>query len=83
MNRSGPVRVYKALLLLYPRPFRQNYGEDMALLFAEQLRDENRWRVCSRAATDLALTVPTRYLEVIMKTSTSPFLSTFFGADAN
>lgn len=82
MNRSGAVRVYEALLVLYPSPFRREYGEDMALLFGEQLRDEKAWRVCSRAATDLALTVPTRYLEVIMKTSTSPFLSTFFGAVA-
>ena len=82
MNRTGAVRVYAGLLLLYPRPFRREYGEDMALLFAEQLRDENPWRVCSRAATDLALTVPTRHLEVVMKASTSPFLSTFFGAVA-
>jgi hypothetical protein len=76
------VRAYKALLVLYPRPFRREYGEDMALLFAEQLRDESAWRVCARAATDLALTVPTRYLEAVMKSSTSPFLSALFGAVA-
>lgn len=82
MSRSGAARVYGALLALYPRRFRREYGEDMVLLFAEQLRDENAWRVYSRAATDLALTVPTSYLEVVMKTSTSPFLSMFFGAVA-
>jgi len=78
----GAARVYAALLALYPRRFRREYGEDMVLLFAEQLRDENAWRVYSRAATDLALTVPTSYLEVVMKTSTSPFLSMFLGAVA-
>jgi hypothetical protein len=82
MSRSGTVRIYEALLVLYPRRFRREYGEDMAQLFAEQLRDENAWRVCSRAATDLALTVPTRYLEVIMKTSASLLLSTLLGAVA-
>ncbi len=82
MNRSRPVRIYQALLVFYPRRFRREYGEDMVLLFAEQLRDESAWRVCSRATTDFALTVPTRHLEVIMKKSTSPFLSTFFGAVA-
>jgi len=68
--------------VLYPRSFRREYGEDMALLFEEQLRDENPWRVCTRAATDLALTIPTNHLEAVMKASTSPFLSTLFGAVA-
>lgn len=82
MSPKGPVRVYAALVVLYPRRFRTEYGDDMVQLFAQQLRDENAWRVCSRAATDLALTVPTRYLEVIMKTSTSPLLSAVLGAIA-
>lgn len=82
MTRPATVRAYGALLVLYPRSFRREYGEDMALLFEEQLRDENPWRVCTRAATDLALTIPTNHLEAVMKASTSPFLSTLFGAVA-
>ncbi len=74
------VGAYRALLVLYPRRFRRDYAEDMVLMFAQQLRDESAWRVCSRAATDLALSVPTRYLELVMKTTTSPFLSTLFAA---
>ena len=82
MNAPIAVRVYAALLALYPRRFRREYRHDMTLLFTEQLRDENAWRVCSRAAIDLALTVPTRYLEVVMKTPASPFVPTLFGAIA-
>ncbi len=39
---SGPTAggIYSGLLRLYPRRFRDDYGVDMALLFAEQLRDE-------------------------------------------
>lgn len=82
MNRRVAERVYEALLVLYPRRFRREYGEDMALLFAAQLRDEATWRVCARAGTDLALTIPTRYLEATMQRSSSPFLPALFGSIA-
>lgn len=82
MTRPATVRAYEALLILYPRSFRREYGEDMSLMFSMQLRDENTVRVCARAGIDLALTIPTRYLETVMKTATSPFLSVLFGAVA-
>lgn len=51
-NRTAPrsgrsERIYAALLHAYPREFRGRYGEEMILLFADQLRD-------ARAATGAA-----------------------------
>lgn len=60
------LRAYARLVRLYPSTFRDAYGEDMVALLAAQLRDEPRGRVWARAATDLALTLPTRHLEAHM-----------------
>jgi hypothetical protein len=62
---SGPG-LYGALLHLYPRAFRLEYGEDMSRLLALQLRDERALRVWCRTAVDLALTVPALRLECLM-----------------
>ena len=35
-------RVYRALLRLYPEPFRAEFGEPMAQLFRDQVRDSAR-----------------------------------------
>jgi hypothetical protein len=58
--------VYRALLRFYPRNFRDEYGPDMFLLFANQLRDEPALRVWTRGLFDLAITVPNRHLEAHM-----------------
>ncbi|MGZ4711918.1 MAG: hypothetical protein ACXVJ7_15180 [Acidimicrobiia bacterium] len=58
--------VYRGLVRLYPRSFREEYGEDLVALFAEQCRDEPPVRVYARAAVDLILTIPVRHLEVPM-----------------
>lgn len=71
---------YRALLRLYPRRFRDEYGADMALLFADQLRDEPAARVWARSAIDLALTVPTRHLEAHMNRAPSMLLPVLFAA---
>ena len=63
MTSRRAVVVYRKLLWLYPRSFRDEYGSDMALLFADQLRDEPAARVWARGAVDLAITVPARHLE--------------------
>jgi len=52
-----------ALLHLYPRGFREEYGADRALLVAASLRDERAGSVVARTLVDLAITVPTRHLE--------------------
>jgi hypothetical protein len=65
------LRAYRVLLHLYPRRFRREYGDDMVLLLEDQLRDEGTARVLGRAVLDLALTVPTRHLEVHVKHSSA------------
>jgi hypothetical protein len=66
------VRLYRLLLWLYPRRFRREYGDDMAALLAEQLRDEHPLRIAGRTALDLFTTVPVRHLEVVMPRSSIP-----------
>ena len=63
MSAPRAVAVYRWLLRFYPRRFRDEYGLDMVLLFANQLRDEPAPRVWARGAVDLAITVPARHLE--------------------
>ena len=74
------VGAYRAFLRLYPRRFRDEYGADMALLFADQMRDEAARRVWARTFVDLAITVPTRHLEAHMKRTPSPTLALSIGA---
>ena len=57
---------YGALLRLYPRQFREEYGEDMAQLLRNQLRDESASRVWARTVLDVAMTVPSLRLEAHM-----------------
>lgn len=60
------VRVYRTLMGMYPRRFRDDYASDMVQLMREQFGDEPAWRVCGRAAVDLAITIPTQQLEAHM-----------------
>lgn len=60
------TRVYRAATRLYPRAFREEYGDDLVALFEEQTRDEPAARVAGRAVLDLIVTVPIRHLEVPM-----------------
>jgi hypothetical protein len=74
------LRVYRLLVHLYPRRFREEYGPDLVLLVADQLRDEPTWRVLSRSAVDLAVTLPTRHLEAHMDRAPTPLVPAVFGA---
>jgi hypothetical protein len=76
------VRVYRQLVRLYPRRFREEYGPDLVGLLADQLRDEPTWRVATRTAVDLALTLPSRHLETRMDRSPTPVVPVLFGAIA-
>lgn len=76
------MRVYRALLHLYPRSFRIEYGDDMVLLLRLQLRDENVVRVAARAAVDFAITIPARHLEAHMNHTATTALVITFGAVA-
>lgn len=79
---SGPraVRLYEALLRLYPRSFRDEYGPDMVLLFSRQLREESAVRVWTRGAVDLAITLPTLHLETSMTRNANPVVPLGFAA---
>ena len=66
MTTPRSAGVYRCLLRIYPRSFRDEYGPDMVLLLADQLRHEPAARVWARVAVDLAVTAPARHLEVRM-----------------
>jgi hypothetical protein len=59
------VGVYRSLLRLYPRSFRADYGEPMAQIFADRLRDTGR-RAWFLAGPDLLRTVPIQRTEALM-----------------
>jgi hypothetical protein len=76
------VRLYRMFVRLYPKQFRQEYGTDLVGLVADQLRDEPTWRVLTRSAIDLALTLPARHLEAYMDRRPTNVLPLLFGAVA-
>jgi predicted permease len=64
--------VYRALLWCYPAAFRQEYGGEMLLMFADQLDDARRSRnrvkeaaLWLRAATDVLTIAPKEHYHVI------------------
>lgn len=58
-------RLYRSLTVLYPRGFRAVYGEPMAQLFADSVRDVGA-RAWLRALPDLVRTVPPQRIEAVM-----------------
>jgi hypothetical protein len=68
------ARGYRGVLRLYPRTFREEYGDDMELLAREQYRAEPAPRVVVRTLFDLAISIPNQHLEVHM--SGAPSLQT-------
>lgn len=65
VNQS--VWVYRRLISLYPRPFRREYSEDLAVSFALLLDEHGPARCWLRTIRDLCSTVPTQHMEVHMK----------------
>jgi len=80
MSRDLVVAVYRQLVRLYPRAFRDNYGTDLVDLLDEQLRDEPTTRVIARCLADLALTLPHQHLEAHMERSTNLVVTCALGA---
>jgi tellurite resistance protein TehA-like permease len=76
------VRAYGALVALYPRTFRDEYGADMVQLVRDTCDDEPAWRVASRVVVDLALSIPTQHLERHMKRNPSPLIPLIYTAVA-
>jgi hypothetical protein len=81
---GGPrgERVYAALVRLYPRPFRENYGADLAQLLRDQCAEEPAWRVYGRALVDLAITVPSQHLEALVHNNSTRVVSLLYAAIA-
>jgi hypothetical protein len=68
------LTAYRALLHLYPREFRREFGDDMVALLREQRADEGAVRVLGRAVLDLLVTVPTTHMEARMSRASTPIL---------
>ena len=67
-RRMSGERLYRSLLLLYPRRFRREYRAQMVQLFRDQRRDRGRgaWLTTFR---DLFATVPVQHTEAFMHLS--------------
>ena len=66
MRAGSAVRVYRSLLLLYPRHFRDRYTDDLVQTFTDlsgELGPRRAWR---RVALDLVVTAPRYRLETLM-----------------
>jgi len=66
MGAGSAVRVYRSLLLLYPRDFRDRYTDDLVQTLTDlsgELGPRRAWR---RVALDLVVTVPRYRLETFM-----------------
>ena len=64
-------RTYRAAVRLYPRDFREQYGDDLAQLFANLVSDLGPRRAWSRTLLDLVITLPIYRLETIMRPTRS------------
>jgi hypothetical protein len=68
VNRDDlAIGVYRALIRLHPRRFRDEYGADMTQLMREQCHDESTGRVLTRAVIDAAISIPTQHMEARMR----------------
>ena len=76
------VGAYRALVRLYPRRVRAEYGADMVQLVRDQCADEPAWRVASRIVVDAALTLPAQHLETHMNRNPNPLVPLIYAAVA-
>ena len=78
MTTNRLVTAYRHTIRLYPRSFRDEFGDDLVRLFADQLAEEPAPRVITRTVLDLALTVPQRHLESDMHVTRSSVVPVVF-----
>jgi hypothetical protein len=71
MSANVHAALYRRLVALYPREFRDEYREDLAATFATQLIDDGALRCWLRTARDLIVTLPSQHLESRMHRSSS------------
>lgn len=63
---SAHHRTYRGLVRLYPRSFRDQYGDALELHFADLLADRGARATWARTGLDLAVTLPRYRLESLM-----------------
>ena len=63
---AAGTSVYRALVRLYPRDFRSDYGDDLDQLFADLVDRDGAAAAWRRTLVDLAATVPRYRLETVM-----------------
>lgn len=63
---SGTHPVYRSLVRLYPKDFRDRYGDDLAQHFADLVNERGNGKACARTGIDLIVTLPRYRLENIM-----------------
>jgi hypothetical protein len=62
--RRNVLKIYRALLFLYPAEFRHEYGEEMELLFAMRLESGPPLRVWLETLADVVVTAPREHLHI-------------------
>ena len=63
---AAGLPLYRAIVRLYPREFRQHFGDDLVLHFEDLVARDGASRAWGRTAVDLAVTLPRYRLETIM-----------------
>ena len=64
------IRTYRLLLLLYPRQFRAEFGDDLVQMFTDLARRDGRTGAWLRCLTDAAVSVPRLRMESVMHPNT-------------
>jgi hypothetical protein len=67
MGTGSAVGVYRHLLLLYPRDFRDRYGDDLVQTFTDLTGELGSCRAWRRVTLDLVVTVLRYRMEALMK----------------
>ena len=76
MEAREAVRVYRSLLMLYPRDFRDRYTDDLVQTFTDLSGELGARRAWRRVTLDLVVTVPRYRLETLMNDERSSALLT-------
>lgn len=80
MTRRTHLALYRATHVLYPRAFRDEYGEALGAVFEQQLDELGAPRCWLRTLRDLIVSIPSQQLESRMNRPSSSHLFVFFFA---
>lgn len=67
MGTGSTIRVYRSLLVLYPRDFRDRYSDDLVQTLIDLSAELGPRRAWRRVTLDLVVTVPRYRMETLMK----------------